>query len=154
LGENITLKQSEKQPLLMHGGDTEDHILNNGYHLHTINGHINNINETSDRISAMVEMRRNIRETQQMREINEKEKEKEKEKEINHTLGNIIYRSRTGELFFAQHSVHLTTISVFDKKTGESTQSKTQKVVWNDKVFETKQDWFREMARSCVDRAE
>ena len=150
LGENITQKQSEKQPLLMCGGDTEDHILNNGYHLHTINGHINNINETSDRISAMVEMRRNIRETQQMREINEKEKEKE----INHKLGKIIYRSRTGELFIAQHSVQMTIVFVFDKKTGQSIQSQTQKVVWNDKVFETKQDWFREMARSCIDRAE
>lgn len=89
----------------------------------------------------------------------EKEKEKEDLKKeevqvINPILGKIIYRSRTGELFFAQHSVHLTTTFVFDKTRGESIQSQTQKVVWNDKVFETKQDWFREMARSCIDRAD
>lgn len=89
----------------------------------------------------------------------EKEKEKEDLKKeevqvINPKLGKIIYRSRSGELFFAQHSVHLTTTFVFDKTRGESIQSQTQKVVWNDKVFETKQDWFREMARSCVDRAD
>ena len=93
----------------------------------------------------------------------EKEKEKEnseKQKEevqgvqvINPKLGKISYRSRTGELFFAQHSVHLTTIFVFDKTTGESIQSQTQKVVWNNKVFETKQKWFSEMARLCVDSA-
>ena len=73
---------------------------------------------------------------------------------INPKLGKISYRSRTGELFFAQHSVHLTTIFVFDKTTGESIQSQTQKVVWNNKVFETKQKWFSEMAKLCVDRAE
>jgi hypothetical protein len=40
----------------------------------------------------------------------------------------------------------MTVVFVFDKKTGKSTQIWTQKVVWNDKVFETKQDWFSEMA--------
>ena len=95
-----------------------------------------------------------MQQMQQMREINEKEKEKQKEKEINHKLGKIIYRSRTGELFKAHHSIHMTVVFIFDKKIGRSTQTHTQKVVWEDKVFETKQDWFSEMARQCAAKAD
>ena len=115
----------------------------------------NFINSEIDKINTMVDINRNLHEMQQMREIIEKsEKEKEKEKEINHKLGKIIYRSRTGELFEARHSIHMTVVIVFDKKTGRSTQTQTQKVVWEDKVFETKQDWFSEMARKCAAKAD
>ena len=48
----------------------------------------------------------------------------------------------------------MTVVIVFDKKTGRSTQTHTQKVVWEDKVFETKQDWFSEMARKCAAKAD
>jgi len=157
LGENMTPKQSEKQPLLTNDDIGETVNINN--YSSNINKHIDTINETNIRINTMVEMRRNMRETQQMREIIEKsEKEKErqkeeelkkaKEKEINHKLGKIIYRSRSGKLFEAHHSVQMTIGFVLDKKTGQSMRTQTQKVVWNDKVFETKQDWFSEMAKS------
>jgi len=136
----------------------------NDYQSNIINSRIDAINEQTDHINTMIATHRDMREKQQMREKcenSEKEKEEMKKEEeskgakvINPKLGKIIYRSRTGELFFAQHSVQLTTTFVFDKKTGQSTQSQTQKIVWNDKVFETKQDWFSEMARLCIDRAE
>ena len=136
---------------------------------------ISKINETNNRISIMVEIRRNMhkiqekQETQQMREINEKsekekqeqeerrkqeqvrkqEQEKEKEerrrKQINYELGEIIYMARNGGLFQAHHSIHMTVKSVYDKKTMQTVQTFTEKVVWNDQVFETKQDWFSEM---------
>jgi uncharacterized FlaG/YvyC family protein len=162
LGENMTPKQSEKQPLLIND-DTGDIVNINSCGSSIINKHIDTINETNIRINAMVEMRRNARETQQMREIiekSEKEKERQKEedlkkateKEINHKLGKIIYRSRSGKLFEAHHSVQMTICFVLDKKTGQSIRTQTQKVVWNDKVFETKQDWFSEMAKSSANQ--
>ena len=156
-------KEKEKQPLLVNGDNSreEDGVFN-GYQSNVIGAHIEAINDTTIRINTMIATHRDMRENQQMREkCGNSEKEKEKEKEdmkgvqvINQKLGKIIYLSRTGELFFAQHSVQLTTTFVFDKTRGESIQSQTQKVVWNNKVFETKQDWFREMARLCIDRAE
>jgi adenine specific DNA methylase Mod len=48
----------------------------------------------------------------------------------------------------------MTVVFVFDKKTGQSTQTLTQKIVWEDKVFETKQDWFSEMAKVSAQRAD
>ena len=163
-------KEKEKKSSLVNGDNgREGDEGYNGYQSNVIQNHVDKINEQTDHINTMIAAHRDMREKQQMREKcgnSEKEKEKEnmkKEEEvqgvqgakvINPKLGKISYRSRTGELFFAQHSVHLTTTFVFDKTRGESTQSQTQKVVWNDKVFETKQDWFREMARSCVNRAE
>ena len=159
-------KEKEKQLLLVNGDNGHERDEGyNSYQSNVIQNRVEAINEQTEHINTMIATHRDMREKQQMREKcrnSEKEKEKEKEKEegvqrakvINPKLGKIIYRSRTGELFFAQHSVHLTTTFVFDKTRGESIQSQTQKVVWNDKVFETKQDWFREMARSCVDRAE
>jgi uncharacterized FlaG/YvyC family protein len=152
LGEKMSQKKSEKQPLLVIG-ETEDDAgdtINMDYcGSNFINSHI-------DKINTMVAVHHNMcemHEMQQMREINEKS-EKEKEKGINHKLGKIIYRSRTGELFEAHHSIHMTVVFVFDKKTGTSTQTHTQKVVWKDKVFETKQDWFSEMARQCAAKAD
>jgi hypothetical protein len=102
-------------------------------------------------------------ERQQISEINqnsekekqrEKEKEKEKLPEINRKLGKIIYRSRTGDIFEAHHSIHTTVLIVVDKKTKQSTKTDTQKIVWNDRIFETKQDWFHEMAKISTDRAD
>ena len=154
LGEKMSQKKSEKQPLLVmvetHDDDERDTINLDYCDSKFINSEI-------DKINTMVDINRNLHEMQQMREIiekSEKEKEKEKEKEINHKLGKIIYRSRTGELFEARHSIHMTVVIVFDKKTGRSTQTQTQKVVWEDKVFETKQDWFSEMARKCAAKAD
>jgi uncharacterized FlaG/YvyC family protein len=158
LGEKMSQKKSEKQPLLVIG-ETEDDVGD------TINIDYcgsNFINSQIDKINTTVAARSNVHEMQQMCEINEKsEKEKEKEEElkkakekgIDRKLGKIIYRSRTGELFEAHHSIHMTVVFVFDKKTGTSTQTHTQKVVWKDKVFETKQDWFSEMARQCAAKA-
>jgi hypothetical protein len=152
LEEKMSQKKSEKQPLLVIV-ETEDDACD------AINIDYcgsNFINSQIDKINTMVDIHRNMHEMhemQQMREINEKS-EKEKEKEINHKLGKIIYRSRTGELFEARHSIHMTVVIVFDKKTGRSTQTQTQKVVWEDKVFETKQDWFSEMARKCAAKAD
>jgi uncharacterized FlaG/YvyC family protein len=102
----------------------------------------------------MREIKEKSEKEKEKEEENEKEKEKEKEKGIYHKLGKIIYRSRTGELFEARHSIHMTVVFVFDKKTGTSTQTHTQKVVWKDKVFETKQDWFSEMSRQCAAKAD
>ena len=156
LGEKMSQKKSEKQPLLVIGETEYDacDAINIDY------CGSNFINSQIDKINTMVDIHRNMHEMQQMqqmqqmREINEKEKEKQKEKEINHKLGKIIYRSRTGELFEARHSIHMTVVFIFDKKTGTSTQTHTQKVVWEDKVFETKQDWFSEMARQCAAKAD
>jgi len=165
LGEKMSQKKSEKQPLLVigetHDDDDEHDTINLDY------GGSNFINSQIDKINTMVDINRNMHEMQQMREINEKsekEKEKQKEKEeelkkakekgIDRKLGKIIYRSRTGDIFEAQHSIHMTVVFVFDKKTGRSTQTHTQKVVWKDKVFETKQDWFSEMARQCAAKAD
>lgn len=171
LGEKMSQKKSEKQPLIV-TDETEDDNTCDTINLdygdsNFINSQIDKINETTLRINTMVAAHRNVHEMQQMHEINEKsEKEKEKEKEeelkkakekekgIYHKLGKIIYRSRTGELFEARHSIHMTVVFVFDKKTGTSTRTHTQKVVWEDKVFETKQDWFSEMARKCAAKAD
>jgi hypothetical protein len=163
LGEKMSQKKSEKQPLLVIGeteDDTGDTINMDYCGSNFINSHI-------DKINTMVAVHHNMCEMQQMREINEKsekEKEKQKEKEeelkkakekgIDRKLGKIIYRSRTGELFEANHSIHMTVVFVFDKKTGTSTQTHTQKVIWKDKVFETKQHWFSEMARQCAAKAD
>jgi hypothetical protein len=155
------------------GGYHDDAAAERGREI--INSRLADIEETNTRISMMVEIRRNMhkiqekQEMQQMREINEKsEKEKqeqeerrkqeqarkqeqEKEKEerrkklINYGLGEIIYMARNGGLFQAHHSIHMTVKSVYDKKTMQTVQTYTEKVVWNDQVFETKQDWFREM---------
>jgi len=159
-------KEKEKQLLLVNGDNGHERDEGyNSYQSNVIQNRVEAINEQTEHINTMIATHRDMREKQQMREKcgnSEKENLKKEEevqgvqgaKVINPILGKISYRSRTGELFFAQHSVHLTTTFVFDKTRGESIQSQTQKVVWNDKVFETKQDWFREMARSCIDRAE
>jgi hypothetical protein len=166
LGEKMSQKKSEKQPLLVIG-ETEDDDVGDTINIDYCSSNFINsqIDNPVDKINTMVDTHRNMHEMQQMREINEKskkenekeeelKKEKEKQKEINHKLGKIIYRSRTGDIYEAQHSIHMTVVFIFDKKTGRSTQTKTQKVVWKDKVFETKQDWFSEMARQCAAKSD
>ena len=165
---SMSQKKTEKVPLLVSedNSSNEDNRLNmNICSFYCMNNNISNrVNEieyTISQTNLLIMNNRLLREKHEKREIDEKlEKEKEtekekqkeeelkktKEKEINHKLGKIIYRSRTGDLFEAQHSIQMTIVYVFDKKTGKSTQTWTQKVVWNDKVFETKQDWFSEMA--------
>ena len=173
---SMSQKKTEKVPLLVSEDNDvfEDSRLNmNICSFYCMNNNISNrVNEIEDTISQtnlLIMNNRLLHEKHEKREIDEKlEKEKEKEKEkqkeeelkkakekeINHKLGKIIYRSRTGDLFEAQHSIQMTAVFVFDKKTGKSTQTWTQKVVWNDKVFETKQDWFSEMARLSAQLAD
>ena len=162
--EKISQKHSEKQPLLVNDyegdADAVDYNINiniNNPSAKIINNCFIEVDETVNRINTIVDAHRNTIETQQMREINrksEKEKEKEKMREINYKLGKIIYRSRTGDVYEAYHSIHVTVIVVFDKKTRESTPTQTQKVVWNERIFETKQDWFSEMAKISISRAD
>jgi len=154
----MSQKQSEKQPLLVNDDDADDNIIDaNNIGVAIIDDRFNKIDEAVDRINTIVGERRNMVEMQQMREINrnsEKEKEKEKLKEINYKLGKIIYRSRTGDLFEAYHSIHLTEFVVVDKKNGQCVKNKTQKIFWNDRIFETKQDWFSEMANLSYSKAD
>ena len=164
---SMSQRKTEHQPLLdvcdnddiVDIGDNGTNIcsiycMNNN--ISTISRKVSEIEDTINETNKMILMNRQLREKHEKREIDEKEKEKEKEKqpEINRKLGKIIYRSRTGDLFEAHHSVHMTVVFVFDKKTGDSTQTTTQKVVWNDKVFETKQYWFSEMAKVSAQRAD
>ena len=65
---------------------------------------------------------------------------------INKKLGQIIYHSPSGEKFTAAHSIHLHSESHFDKKTKQMITNTTQKIVWNDKIYNSKEIWFREMA--------
>ena len=157
---NMSQKKTETQS--SHGYDDKWMEVYSMFCMSNISSRINDINDTIIQTNLLVANNRQLREEHEKREKREKreidekcEKERQKEeelkkakeKEINHKLGKIIYRSRTGDLFEAQHSVQMTVVVVFDKKTGTSTQNSTQKVVWKDKVFETKQDWFSEMAR-------
>ena len=83
LGEKMSQKKSEKQPLLVIGETEYDacDAINIDY------CGSNFINSQIDKINTMVDIHRNMHEMQQMqqmqqmREINEKEKEKQKEKE-------------------------------------------------------------------------
>ena len=157
---NMSQKKTETQS--SHGYDDKWMEVYSMFCMSNISSRINDINDTIIQTNLLVANNRQLREEHEKREKREKreidekcEKERQKEEElkkakeqeINHKLGKIIYRSRTGDLFEAQHSVQMTVVVVFDKKTGTSTQNSTQKVVWKDKVFETKQDWFSEMAR-------
>jgi uncharacterized FlaG/YvyC family protein len=174
---SMSQRKTEHQPLLDvydndNNGDIVDNVDNgtNICSIYCMNNNISNISrkvseieDTINDTNKMILMNRQLREKHEKhekREIYEKEneerlkKEKEKQPEINRKLGKIIYRSRTGDLFEAHHSVQMTVVFVFDKKTGQSTQTLTQKIVWEDKVFETKQDWFSEMARSSAQRAD
>ena len=157
-GGKMSQKQSEKQPLLVNGDDAHDNIIDTiDIGVVTIDDRFIKIDEVVDRINTIADERCNMVEMQQMREINrnsEKEKEKEKLKEINHKLGKLIYRSRTGDLFEAYHSIHLTEFVVVDKKNGLCVKNKTQKIFWNDRIFETKQDWFSEMAKLSYSKAD
>jgi uncharacterized FlaG/YvyC family protein len=165
---NISQKKTETTSSL----DSVDNRMNvcSMFCMSNISSKINDINDTISQTNLLMANSHRLREEHEKREKREideklekkKEKEKEKElkkakeneKEINHKLGKIIYRSRTGDVYEAHHSIHMTTVFVFDKKTGKSTQTITQKIVWEDKVFETKQDWFSEMAKSSAATAD
>ena len=150
----MSQKQSEKQPLLVNGDDADDNIIDTiDIGAAIIDVRFNKIDEAVDRINTVGGERRNMVEMQQMREIN-RNSEKEKLKEINHKLGKLIYRSRTGDLFEAYHSIHMTEFVVVDKKNGQRVKNKTQKIFWNDRIFETKQDWFSEMAKLSSSKAD
>ncbi len=161
------------------GGDYKDeHERVRG--AETIKKQLDAIHERNKRITMMVEIRRNmqkIHEKQQVREINEKsqkekqereqrerekeqqeeerrreerEKEERKKKEINTKLGKIIYKTRSGDVFEAHHSIHMTVNSNYDRKTRQMVQTYTEKIIWNDRVFESKQEWFSAMNRQCI----
>ena len=149
----------------------------------TIKKHLDAIHERNKRITMMVEIRRNmqkIHEKQRVREINEKsqkekqerekreqeqqeeerrrreerEQEERKKREINTKLGKIIYKTRSGDVFEAHHSVHMTFSSSYDKKTRQTVQTYTEKIIWNDRVFESKQEWFSAMNRLSAEEAD
>ncbi len=154
------------------GGDNDDGERG----AETIKKQLDAIHERNKRISMMVEIRRNmqkIHEKQEVREINEKsekekqereqreqeeerrriqerEKEERKKREINTKLGKIIYKTRNGGVFEAHHSIHMTVNSNYDRKTRQMVQTYTEKIIWNDRVFESKQEWFSEMNRQCI----
>ena len=86
----------------------------------------------------------------QERRIQEREEEERKKKEINTKLGKIIYKTRAGGVFEAHHSVHMTINSNYDRKTGQMVKTYTEKIIWNDRVFGSKQEWFSEMNRQCL----
>lgn len=149
----------------------------------TIKKHLDAIHERNKRITMMVEIRRNMQkiyEKQHVREINEKsqkekqerekreqeqqeeerrrreerEQEERKKREINTKLGKIIYKTRSGDVFEAHHSVHMTFSSSYDKKTRQTVQTYTEKIIWNDRVFESKQEWFSAMNRLSAEEAD
>ena len=181
--EKVPEKQVETIPLLVLSGGDDDDVGERGRERgrEIINSNLAKINETNTRVSMMVEIRRNMhklqekQETQQMREINEKsekkkrereqreqeerrkqeqEKEERRKKQINSKLGKIIYKTRNGGVFEAHHSIHMTVKSVYDRKMGDTVQTYTEKIIWNDQVFETKQDWFSEMNKLNVAEAD
>ena len=147
------------------GGDDERGC---GCGSETIKKHLAEINETNTRVTMMVEIRRNMQklhEKQQKREMNEKsekekqeqrkreherEQEERRKKEINTKLGKIIYKTRYGDVFEAHHSFHMTVNSSYDRKTRKMVQTYTEKIIWEDRVFESKQEWFSEMNRQCA----
>ena len=110
-------------------------------------------NDLRDEARETREIRRNSMKKEKENEAEEKEKEKEKEEKkmegIHKTLGKIVYQSKSGEIFVAEHSTQLHIyIDKHDKKIT------THKVVWNDRIFQTKQDWFSEMAKLSAARAD
>jgi flagellar biosynthesis GTPase FlhF len=89
-------------------------------------------------------------EDKRQQEEQRKREQDEKEREINYKLGEIIYATPNGKLFRAHHSTCMTVRSIYDKKTKKMVETYTEKVIWNDIVFESKQDWFSEMRRLSV----
>ena len=123
-----------------------------------ISDKINKMNEVVDTVSAMIAARpgREKHETRDNREnsihsnIKKENDEKIKKMEsIHHKLGKIVYHSKSGKIFTAQHSTEL--YSFFDKNLKYVT---TQKVVWNDKIYNSKEIWFSEMAKLSRQQAD
>jgi hypothetical protein len=160
------------------GDNDEDEGGDDGVYINNNLAKINETNKRISVMVEMRRSIHKIQETQQMREINQKsEKQKqeeirrkeqeeserkrqqeeqrkreqdEKEREINYKLGEIIYATPNGKLFRAHHSTCMTVRSIYDKKTKKMVETYTEKVVWNDRLFESKQDWFSEMRRLSV----
>jgi hypothetical protein len=44
----------------------------------------------------------------------------------------------------------MTVNSSYDRKTRQMVQTYTEKIIWQDRVFESKQEWFSEMNRQCA----
>ena len=90
------------------------------------------------------------RKREEERKQEEERKKYEKEREINYKLGEIIYATPNGKLFCAHHSTCMTVRSIYDKKTKKMVETYTEKVIWNERVFDSKQDWFSEMRRLSI----
>ena len=108
---------------------------------------VREINEKSEKEKQEREQRE---QEEERRRIQEREQEERKKREINTKLGKIIYKTRNGGVFEAHHSIHMTVNSNYDRKTRQMVQTYTEKIIWNDRVFESKQEWFSEMNRQCV----
>ena len=115
---------------------------------------INEKSEKEKREREQREQEERRRQEQEERRRQEQEKEERRKKQINSKLGKIIYKTRNGGVFEAHHSIHMTVKSVYDRKMGDTVQTYTEKIIWNDQVFETKQDWFSEMNKLSVAEAD
>jgi hypothetical protein len=122
-------------------------------------GCISNILEKNEREQR--EQQQEQREQHEQQEQQEQQEQREqqeqqerKKKEINTKLGKIIYKTRAGGVFEAYHSVHMTVNYNYDRKTGHMVQTYTEKIIWNDRVFESKQEWFSVMNRLSVAEAD
>jgi len=114
------------------------------------------INQKSEKLEEkqkQEEIRRKEQEESERKRQQEEQRKREqdeKEREINYKLGEIIYATPNGKLFRAHHSTCMTVRSIYDKKTKKMVETYTEKVIWNDSVFESKQDWFSEMRRLSI----
>lgn len=116
---------------------------------------INEKSEKEKREREQEERRRHEQEKEkEERRRQEQEKEERRKKQINSKLGKIIYKTRNGGVFEAHHSIHMTVKSVYDRKMGDTVKTYTEKIIWNDQVFETKQDWFSEMNKLSIAEAD
>jgi hypothetical protein len=117
---------------------------------------VREINEKSEKEKQQEQCEREQEEEQRREEriIREREQEERRKKEINAKLGKIIYKTRRGAVFEAHHSIHMTVNSNYDRKTRQMVQTYTEKIIWNDRVFESKQEWFSEMNRLSAAEAD
>jgi hypothetical protein len=142
-----------------------------------ISDKIDKMNDVVDTVTAMITARRghekhekreirensihsNIKKENEEKPENQEKKEKQEKKRendekikmmetIHHKLGKIVYHSKSGKIFTAYHSTQV--FSFFDKNLKYVT---TQKVVWNDKTYNSKEIWFSEMAKLSKQQAD
>ena len=127
----IAMRPKVMWPAIMHKDDEDDE-----------DGEMKIEKEEQERKRELERERERERERVKERE----EDEKRKMMMINKKLGKIVYHSNSGQKFTADHSIHSHSYSYFDKKTKQTTTITTQKIVWNDKIYNSKEIWFREMA--------